>query len=220
MSSQAPLSKGVDGVYRQLRQQILEGKIRAGTVLQQVELAEKLGVSRTPVRHALQQLVNDGLVEFLPGQTARVTTTSLQDALEMRQIRLWLEVPALLLALRKRPNPADLIAILDEAEALGDAPTAEACAALVRIDEQFHQWVLDQSGNRQLEAIVNRLRDLLFVGTAFNIEQDYAPVRANLIALRDALRDNDLRRVRKLMIEHMTDTGLLTIEPIGFEDVG
>ena len=90
MSVQTSLSKGAAAVYAQLRQEILDGSIPSGTVLQQVELAQQLGVSRTPVRHALQQLAHDGLVEFLPGQTARVVSISLQDALEMRQIRMLL----------------------------------------------------------------------------------------------------------------------------------
>jgi len=219
MSVQTPLSKGAAAVYTQLREQILDGRITSGTVLQQVELAQQLGVSRTPVRHALQQLAHDGLVEFLPGQTARVVSTSLQDALEMRQIRMWLEVPALLLAVRHNRHPVELLGILNQVEALGDEPTPQTCEQLVKLDEQFHRWLVRESGNRNLAVIVGRLLDLLFQGKAFNIAQDYRRIRANLLSLRDAVQDGDLRRVRQLMIDHMTDTGSLTIEPIGFEDV-
>src|SRR5688500_9362767 len=140
------LSKGAATAYEQLRQQILHGDIAPGAVLQQVELAQQLGVSRTPVRHALQQLAHDGLVEFLPGQTARVVATTLQDAIEMRQIRMWLEVPAVLLALRRNPYPAELIHILDQVEALGDNATPQTCEQLVMLDEQFHRWVLGECG--------------------------------------------------------------------------
>ncbi len=219
MPIQIPLSRGAAAVYEQLRQQILEGHITSGMVLQQVELAQQLGVSRTPVRHALQQLAHDGLVEFLPGQTARVVSTSLQDALEMRQIRMWLEVPALLLAVRHNRQPLELLNILNQVEALGDMPTPQTCEQLVKLDEQFHRWLVRESGNRNLAVIVGRLLDLLFQGKAFNVAQDYQRIRANLMALRDAVQNGDLRRVRQVMIDHMTDTGSLTIEPIGFEDV-
>jgi DNA-binding GntR family transcriptional regulator len=219
MPLQIPLSRGAATVYEQLREQILGGQIASGSVLQQVELAERLGVSRTPVRHALQQLAHDGLVEFLPGQTARVVSPSLQDALEMRQIRMWLEVPALLLALRRNPQPTELLSILDQVAALGEEPTPEACSQFVALDEQFHRWLVRESGNHNLEVIVGRLLDLLFRSTPFNIAQDYQHIRANLLDLREAVQARDVRRVRRVMIEHMTDTGMLTIEPIGFEDV-
>jgi DNA-binding GntR family transcriptional regulator len=219
MRVQVPLSKGAATVYEQLRYQILRGEIPPGAVLQQVELAQQLGVSRTPVRHALQQLAHDGLVEFLPGQTARVVATTLQDAIEMRQVRMWLEVPAVLLALRRNPRPAELVRILDQVEALGDNATPQACDELVALDEQFHRWVLRECGNKNLERIVGSLLDLLYTSKSFNVLQDYHNVRANLRSLRAAIQDGDIRRLRHLMIEHMTDIGTLTIEPIGFEDI-
>jgi DNA-binding GntR family transcriptional regulator len=219
MRVQVPLSKGAATVYEQLRYQILRGEIPPGAVLQQVELAQQLGVSRTPVRHALQQLAHDGLVEFLPGQTARVVATTLQDAIEMRQVRMWLEVPAVLLALRRNPRPAELVRILDQVEALGDNATPQACDQLVALDEQFHRWVLRECGNKNLERIVGSLLDLLYTSKSFNVLQDYHNVRANLRSLRAAIQDGDIRRLRHLMIEHMTDIGTLTIEPIGFEDI-
>ena len=218
MAQQTPLSKGAAAVYEQLRQQIMEEQLPPAMILQQEELAQQLGVSRTPIRHALQQLAHDGLVEFLPGKTARVVSTSFQDALEMRQIRMWLEVPALLLALRRKPQSPELLDILDQAEALGVDPTPQACEQLLEIDNQFHRWLLRESGNQHLERIVGRLLDLLFRTKSFNIVQDYQPVRANLLSLRDAVQAGDMRRVRQLMIEHMTDTGALVMEPIGFDD--
>jgi DNA-binding GntR family transcriptional regulator len=109
--------------------------------------------------------------------------------------------------------------ILNHVDALGDEPTSQTCEQLVRLDEQFHRWLVLESGNRNLAIIVGRLLDLLFQGRAFNIAQDYKRIRANLLLLRDAVQDGDLRRVRQVMIDHMTDTGSLTIEPIGFEDV-
>lgn len=215
-----PLTKGAAVVYEELRAQILDNRIDPGTVLQQIELAEKFGVSRTPVRHALQQLAYDGLVEFLPGQTARVVSTSLRDALEIRQLRMWLEVPALLLALRSNPEPVMLFQILDQVEALGGDPTPHACSRLLALDEEFHRWLLHESGNHMLETIAGRMRDQMFRGQSFSVVQDYRPVRNNLLALGEAVRSNDMARIRQLMIEHMTDTGTLTMEPIGFGDVG
>ncbi len=215
---QIPLSKSAIIAYEQLRKQILDGQISPGMVLQQVALEQELGVSRTPIRHALQQLAYDGLVEFLPGQTARVVATTLQDALELRQIRMWLEVPALLLALRHNPQPDELFAIFDQVDALGDEPTPDACEQLVILDEKFHNWLLRESKNTNLMAITRRMLDRLFRTKSFNIVEDYDPVRSNLLALRDAIKKGDRRQVHQLMIEHMTDTGTPTIRSTGFEE--
>ena len=218
MSQHHFLGKEAAAVYERLRQDILNGQLAAGALLQQVELAKQLAVSRTPVRHALHQLAADGLVEFLPGQMARVVAPTMRDALEMRQIRLWLEVPALLLALRNQPDAKPLLAIVDEVESLSSEPTSEACARLVALDERFHRWILEESGNHQLKIIGGRLLDLLFRGEPFNVAQDYQAIKGNLLALRDAIQAHDLQQVRHLMIDHMTDTSGMTIDPIGLGD--
>ena len=218
MSYQVQLSKSALVAYEQLRQLILNGEMTSGMVLQQVALEQQLGVSRTPIRQALQQLAHDGLVEFLPGQTARVVSTTLKDALELRQIRMWLEVPALLLALRHNPQPTELFTIFDQIDALGDEPTPESCDQLVILDEQFHHWLLRESRNTNLMIITRTMLDRLFRTKSFNIVEDYEPVRSNLLALRDAIQAGDRRQVHQLMIEHMTDTGTPTIRSTGFED--
>ena len=212
------LGKEAAAVYERLREEILTSRLVSGSLLQQVDLAKRLEVSRTPIRHALHQLAADGLVEFLPGQIARVVAPTMRDALEMRQIRLWLEVPALLLALRNQPQANQLIDMFDEVEALGDEPTSEASARLVTLDENFHRWILEESGNRQLKIIGDRLLDLLFRGEPFNVAQDYQAIRGNLLALRDAIQAHDLRQVRQLMIDHMIDTSGMTIDPVVFGD--
>lgn len=69
----------MEAVHRALRSQILDGTIPAGTVLSQVDLAERFGVSRTPLREALRMLQEEGLVEARRNHQARVATFSLVD---------------------------------------------------------------------------------------------------------------------------------------------
>ncbi|MBK8023021.1 MAG: FCD domain-containing protein [Chloroflexi bacterium] len=63
--------------------------------------------------------------------------------------------------------------ILDKVAQLGDDPTPDACSLIVKLDEEFHRWLLRESGNRNLERIVGRLLDQLFRSRSFNIAQDY-----------------------------------------------
>jgi DNA-binding GntR family transcriptional regulator len=87
-----------DFVRDQLRQAIHEGKFRPGDQLRQEELADRFGISRIPVREALRQLEAEGLVTLHPNRGAVVATLSLQEVLEMLDIRIALECRAICLA--------------------------------------------------------------------------------------------------------------------------
>jgi DNA-binding GntR family transcriptional regulator len=87
-----------DQTYVQLRKAILSGPIRPGTVLVQEQLAEQLGISRTPVRDALDRLANEGLVVRSPGGRIQVAPFSLDELHEKYAVRQALETLALRLA--------------------------------------------------------------------------------------------------------------------------
>lgn len=91
-------------VRDRLREAIFSGKLRPGDLLRQEELAERYGISRIPVREALRQLEAEGLVTRQPNKGAVVASLSLQDVLELLDIRIGLECRALALAV---PNMVD-----------------------------------------------------------------------------------------------------------------
>ena len=77
-----------DVVFRTLRQAILKGDLKPGERLLEVHLAERLGVSRTPIREAIRKLELEGLVLMIPrrgAEVARISQKSLQDVLEVRR---------------------------------------------------------------------------------------------------------------------------------------
>src|SRR5512136_1769949 len=86
-----PGPAAVDRVYARLRSGILDGSYPQGARLGEVELAETLGVSRTPVREALRRLGSEGLVETLPNKGARVRTWSPQELDAISDLRALLE---------------------------------------------------------------------------------------------------------------------------------
>lgn len=107
----APRSSTPDLVRDELRQSILTGEIEAGVQLRQDEIAHRFGTSRIPVREALRQLASEGLVTFHPFRGAVVSRLSLDEVLELLDIRIGLECRALRLAV---PNMVQ--ADLDYAE--------------------------------------------------------------------------------------------------------
>lgn len=123
---QAPVRKPAPELVRDgLRASILAGEFEAGYQLRQDEVAEQFGTSRIPVREALRQLESEGLIVFHPNKGAVVKGLSLEDVLEMLDIRIALETRALKLAI---PNMAveDLDAaqeILDRYDAASEPDT-------------------------------------------------------------------------------------------------
>ena len=98
-----------DVVFENLREAILEGKLEPGQRLMEVQLAEQLGVSRTPVREAIRKLELEGLVVMLPRKGAYVADVSLKDIIDVLEIRSTLEgLAAYLAAAAAYPEPLKL----------------------------------------------------------------------------------------------------------------
>ena len=81
-------------VFEKLREAIVDGSIRPGSKLSEIELAEQMAVSRTPVREAIRQLAQTGLVTLTPRRGAFVTLPSMKDAADLYELRTELEILA------------------------------------------------------------------------------------------------------------------------------
>ena len=113
-----------DVVFENLREAILEGKLEPGQRIMEVQLAEQLGVSRTPVREAIRKLELEGLVVMLPRKGAYVADMSLKDIIDVLEIRSSLEGLAAYLA--------------------ADRITEEGVERLKAIAEDFKQSIWDR----------------------------------------------------------------------------
>lgn len=135
-------------VHRRLRQQLLLGAWPPGTRLREAELAERFGVSRTPVREAVRRLLQEGLLETRPTQGVRVRRPDLRAALDAYDVRERLEGMAARLAAERAsaPQRRALGALLDRVE----ASAAEDEAAQVEADLAFHRRVAALSANEPL----------------------------------------------------------------------
>lgn len=135
-----------------LREAILGGHIAAGARLGEVELADRLGVSRTPVREALSRLAAEGLVELSPNRGARVASFSVEELEETFEVRLALE-PLATARAAVRSGPEDL-AVLEELThqmvAAGSPGAAQNLDALVGLNRAFHGRLLQVADQRAL----------------------------------------------------------------------
>lgn len=148
---------GRDRALHYLRETVLVDPAVQGTFLNEVELAGRIGVSRTPVREALLLLVADGLVEMLPGRGAYVPPLTGRQIRELMELRGVLERHAAARTLAERTVPLDrLRAVLDEQREL--ARTGGDAGAFIERDMVFHQAIVDAAGNALLARTYAGLR--------------------------------------------------------------
>jgi DNA-binding GntR family transcriptional regulator len=146
-----------DVVYERLRDEILTWRIPAGTALNEVELAERLGVSRTPLRAALGRLALEGLVDTSRGRTGVVPDVSVESVRDLFELREALEVHAARLAAR-RGRPAVFAELAEEfgasARMLDRGATEEYYDVIRRFDTAIDEAV----GNRPLQTALDGSR--------------------------------------------------------------
>lgn len=140
--------------YLKMREAILSGKHLPGEALYEVHLAERFGMSRTPVREALQVLAREGFVDALPGRGFLVPRWSHQDVRELYELRESLEGFATACA-AKNITPAEI----GELEALhADYVEAPDLQLLVRLGDQFHNKIVAYGRNKRLTKILDSLK--------------------------------------------------------------
>jgi DNA-binding GntR family transcriptional regulator len=147
-------------VYEELRNLILTGKIKPGTRMMEIELAEDMGVSRTPIREAIRKLEKEGLVVIEPRKGAYASELSVKDMEDILEVRANLEgLAAYLAAERMTATGKEL---LNEIREKFQAAVAESdMAEMIANDTKFHRMIVDSSGNNYLIHMVEQLQELV-----------------------------------------------------------
>lgn len=184
-----------------LRQSIVSGKLRPGTVLRETALARQLNVSRAPIREAIQILENDGLVETAAYKGKRVKPLTAREVAETYELREAYEVMAVRRILREGVAPAPLwgpCRAMDAAAAAGDRE------ALVAADEAFHRTLIRLSDHRLLLQSWTSLYLRIHQIMALRNDQapDLAAIAANHPPIVRALEAGDAERAVRLISEH------------------
>lgn len=196
-----------------LRAAILDGRLGVGELYSVARLADRLGVSRTPVREALLLLERQGMVRFERNRGVRVLESSARDLDEVFALRLLLEVPAAreATALVGEPELAQLAAELAVMRT-HVRPADEA--AFMAHDQRFHEILLTAAGNRRLVGIVGGLRDHVRLRGASTVGRgrDLRAIHDEHARILDALRARDADAVADAMRAHLEHTRELLLE--------
>ena len=158
-ASAVPLTRRClsDDAYAQLRDWIIDGTLAPGERLRDEALAEALGMSRTPVRDALQRLENEGLVVTSSTRRTSVSPVTLKQARDIYPITKTLEAMALQLALPQM-DAAALDAMRTANVALAAALAAGNAATATLADEAVHGALIARCGNDELQALLADLK--------------------------------------------------------------
>ena len=187
-----------------MRNMIISGQLAVGQPLRQDDLAAKLGISRTPLREALQTLATEGLVRIDPHRGAVVTQPSLQALFDTYQVREAVEVVAgREAATRSTREHADGVARI-----LADLSSARDYDRWADLNTQFHAAIYAIVPNTQLLALIEMLRNRAEVYVRILARQDVAARNADdsheqMLA---ALRRNDPDTMESLVRSHLRAT--------------
>lgn len=151
-----------DEVVDRLRDTIITGRLATGYRLREEQLADAFGVSRGPIRHALEQLEREGLVVRRPNRGAVVAELSRHDLEEVYSLRLGIEPIACAWAARNagEPDLAEMQAVIDDFAKLTTRVTAQAAA---EGDLRFHDVIYRSAGHKRLLNLWQTLRPQVYV---------------------------------------------------------
>ena len=150
-----------DVVFNTLRQAILKGELEPGERLMEIQLADRLGVSRTPIREAIRKLELEGLVLMIPrkgAEVAKISEKSLRDVLEVRRS---LDELAIELAI-ERMTDDDIAALEAAQEQFREAVAGSDAMTIAQCDENYHDIIYNATGNSRLVQILNNLREQMY----------------------------------------------------------
>ncbi|MFE1550843.1 GntR family transcriptional regulator [Streptomyces sp. NPDC058718] len=193
-----------DQILEALRTALVGGELVPGEVYSGPALAERFGVSATPVREAMQRLAVEGAVEVVPNRGFRVTERTPRELAELAEVRALIEVPVMLRLARTVPA-ARWAELRPLAEATGAAAARGDRAHYAETDRAFHRAVLALAGNEQLLAIaddLHRRSQWPLISAPALRHGELVADAAEHTALLDALIAQDLPVVQSLVREH------------------
>ncbi len=187
-----------------MRRMIFVGDLPAGSDHLESELAEQLGMSRTPIREAALTLEGQGLLEMRPRKGVRILPVSPDDMRDIYDVLTELESLAARQAAKRHPNKADLAML---ALAISDMDAALAAGTLEEwadADERYHKELVRLGGNSRVCMIVNMLSDQVRRARMITLHMRPIPVKSNEDhrAVFDAIRNGDAAQAHAIHRAH------------------
>ena len=196
-----------DIVFTTLRDEIFSGRLKPGERLNSTRLAERLGVSRMPVREALNRLISVGLLEYTPHRGAYVRRLSVDEVIEIYYVRAAVEGIAARLAVRKLGDEElrRLQQLCDEMDA---ASESHDDAGLLARNAEFHNIIYRGTQSPRLEGLIQQYFRLSeqYRTLGLNLPGRHTEIGQEHRALATALLERDADRAERASREHHLNT--------------
>ncbi len=207
LQSTARHSEGIktatDTLVKRIRELILTYELPPGTRLKNNELAERFGMSITPVREALGRLEKMGLVAYQARRGWEVKTTDNADLKEVYDMREYLERLAVKTICERRIPVNTLQDRLEEYEQILASGDLEHC---VESDLAFHSELIRLAGNKYAISMMNQLLDIIYIGRSLeNYEENNQSSVNEHKAILEAIKSGDSHMAETRVSEHLRD---------------
>jgi DNA-binding GntR family transcriptional regulator len=205
-SSRVPKQRLSDTAYERLKNAIRHQEFQPGQALSETYLSEMLGISRTPVREAIQQLAQEGLLQIIPGRAVTVAAPSIQSVLNLIHVRSLLE-PEVARLVAEAPSAEMLTSMREALEKMQQAAEQGDKAAWSRADAVWHETMAHACPNSLLADLALQMRN-----RAHGLSVDNQTTQARLLEcttehrqIVDAIANQKPQEAEKAMRDHIIE---------------
>lgn len=209
-----------DIVFKTLRKAILKGDLKPGERLMEVDLASRMGVSRTPVREAMRMLELEGLVIMVPRCGARVAKISFKNLKDVLEVREALEELAITLACR-RISEKQLEELRTAADKFEQTVKGGNEVKIAQADVRFHDIIVEASGNEKLVQMMQNLSEQMYryrYEYVKNVNIHGELVREHR-AMLESIENKNLEEAVRTVNNHITKQGEAIIRNLNLEEM-
>lgn len=195
-----------DVVFNTLREAILKGDLKPGERLMELQLASKLGVSRTPIREAIRMLEQEGLAVTTPRKGAEVAKMTLKDMEDVLEIRDALDELAVRIACQKISDE-QLKQLEDMKELFEKSTQTGNVKKIAEADVTFHDVIYEATGNPKLVTLLSNLREQVYRYRVEYIKdpKNYPTLIAEHEAILESLKNRDVKNAVEAMHVHVAN---------------
>jgi len=198
-----------------IREAIINGDLKPRERLMEIQLAEELGVSRTPIREALRKLEIEDFIVMIPRKGAYVADISFKDIADVYEIRAALEGLAAGLA-AERITDEELEEMERHLVSKAEAIANNDIEKLVEVDTKFHELIYQASRNDRLSVIINNLREQIqrFRKTSLSVPGRMNRSLEEHRSIVEAIQSRDSRLARQVAQEHIENAENIMMESL------